>query len=1225
MHWRVSFLALTVALMLRVAVPASAQTEPADRIAGPIDTSQRVVTNGVHALATRGNDQGRVSGGQAFHRMVLLLGGSAAQEQDLDELLAAQQDPKSPEYHRWLTPAEFGRRFGPSKNDLAALSGWLTGQGFTVEPAPNGRRTLIFSGTSAQVETAFQTEMHRYAVNGKTYVANAKPASVPRALAAVVKSVASMTSFHPMLPQSWPAETKELQIRQGVAATGPADLAAIYNAAPLNSAGVEGQGQSIALIEESNIVLQDLTDFRTVTGLPAANVNVIVNGPDPGPLAYDGEEFEAISDVEYAGAMAPQVTLNVVVTESTEFTQGILLSEFYAVDNVVSPITSLSYGGCETLNDTYYPGVPQAFAAAYEQGAAEGMSQFVASGDYGGDACLGLGYIAGYGVNAIGDSPWNVSVGGTEFIMPDPNTYFPPPSYTATGYIPESAWNDYENPLDERPLAGNGGVSINFTKPAWQTGPGVPADGQRDLPDVSLVSGDNLYYLTCEKDIGYDCSTGNGGGVIGTSLATPNWAAIQALMNQKNSLAGGAGNPNPTYYRLAASANSPFHDITVGDTKVPDFNGDLVGYEATPGFDLATGLGSVDANALAAAWQPSTGSGTATVKLSTNVQHIVHGAALAATVQVTASGSTAPTGDVVLMAGGQGATQVALSSGTASFQFGPATGVTLPGGSDNLTAHYAGDAGFAPADSSAVALVVDAEATATTAAIAAGPFPFGEALTVSAQAVGATSGQTVPGTYTFTENGKTLGTAAIAATGDRFASALAGVTANLTFTGAQSLPAGLHSIVVSSPAASASFLASTSSAVTVTVAKAPVLVALTPDRTTPQLNSTVNLLATVENLDGYQAPTTGTVDFFDGKTQIGSGTLPAMTDADGAFDVTVAVKFSTAGVHTLVAKYAGDANDLGNSSGMVNVTVSAQSASTTSIYGPQFGLAQTATQITATITGDGNGTAPTGTVTFTDAAANQGKGATIGKAAVANGIATLSVSTLTAGTHDIFATYGGDANYTGSSSQAFPILVGDFTLTASPATVSATAGQSTSAITLTYTGSMDFLQYLYGTPYANSGVTLACSGLPAGAACDFTSTAIVPTDNADGTTTGTTTLTISTEGPTLQAAARRPGRAIPVTPGPLVLGGLALLGLPVVLRRRRLLGRLLTLGLLLFAAGLYGCGGGGGGGGNGYRIANPGTPGGNSSVVVTATVNGGGAGTLMHSATITLTVAAAGQ
>lgn len=1215
MHRKFLYFAVAALSLLCLANRGWAQAEPPDRIPGTIDLTQRVVTNAVHPLATRQNDTGRVNGAQVFHRMVMLLQRSDAQEAELEQLLADQQNPKSAQYHHWLTPAEFGRRFGPSQNDLATLTGWLKGQGFSVEAPPNGRGYLVFTGTSGQVEAAFQTEMHHYAVNGKTYMANAKPASVPKAFAGVVRGVASLNSFHPFLPQSYPADKPQIQIAPGYAATGPADLAAIYNAAPLNAAGISGQGQSVALIEESNIDPSDLADFRTLTGLPAANLNVIVNGPDPGKLNGDGEEFEAIADVEYAGAMDPQATLNVVVTESTEFTQGILLSTFYAVDNLVSPVTSLSYGGCETLNDTFYGPSVGAFTAAYEQGAAEGISEFVSSGDEGGDACLGLGLPAGYGVNAIGDSPWNVSVGGTEFIMPNPDTYFPPPNYTATGYIPESTWNDYENPEDGRTIAGSGGVSINFTKPAWQAGPGVPADGQRDVPDVSLLAGDNLYYLTCEKDIGDDCSAGFAGGVIGTSLASPNWAAIQTLVNQKNKMVLGSGNPNPVYYMLAAGANSPFHDITVGDTKVPEYGG-LVGYFATTGFDLATGLGSVDVNALATAWQMPTGSGTATVSLSTTAAHVQHGAALTANVAVTATAATGPTGDVVLMGAGQGILQLTLSSGAAAFQFGSSIGSFLPGGSYNLTAHYAGDVNFAPADSAPVALVIDPEPTVLQAAGTGYQVYFGEPVTLSAEAVGTVSGETVPGTYTFTENGTSLGTASIAATGESFSSANTGVFANLTLSGAQSLPAGTHNIVAASPAASASYLASAPDPISVAVLKAPVLVALTPDHTNPPLNSTVNLFASVNNLYGsYQAPMTGTVDFYDGNTKIASGMLAAKADPTGAFDATAAVQFTTPGVHSIIAIYDGDSNDQVNESGIVNITVSAKSPTSLTIIGPSLALASTSTQIQATLTGDANGTAPTGMVTFTDASANQGQGASIGTAMVdANGAAVLNATSLAAGTHNIYASYAGDANYSGSISQAFPMTVGDFTVTAAPASASVTAGQSTTSITLTFKSTTNLSPAsIFGGSQAT--VALACSGLPAGAACDFTSTSITPTVNQDGTTSGTTTLTISTEGPTLQVGAlRHPGSA-----APLAFCGLLVLGLPLILRRRRLLASLLALTLLAFATGITACSSTSGK----YIITNPGTPAGNSTVAVTATVNLG-AQSLAHTANISLTVSAAG-
>jgi len=818
MNFRLRPLVYVVALAMPLSMVAATQHEPLDRLLAPIVASERATTNGVHPLATKQNDLGRVSGSQTFHRMVLLLQGSAAQQADLTQLLKDQQDPKSAQYHRWLTPAEFGIRFGPSQNDIAKVNDWLTQQGFSVEKPANGRRFLLFTGTSAQVESAFQTEMHRYSVNGKSYFANARQASIPAALSPVVKNIATLDSFSKAYPQYSLAANPNILVG-GYYYTGPADLAAIYDSTPLKTAGVQGQGQAIALIEESNIDPQDVTDFRTVTGLPAATLNVIVNGPDPGKLP--GEEDEAIADVSYAGAFAPSATLDFVVTASTEFNSGIDLSTLYAVDFDVAPITSLSYGGCETLNNSYFPGTETLYGYAYEQGAAEGISHFVSSGDYGGDACLYTGLSAGYGVNALGSSPFNVSVGGTEFIMPNPAAYFPPPSYTATAYVPESTWNDYENPYDGRPLAGTGGVSLTYQKPAWQTGPGVPADGQRDVPDVALVAGDNLAYLVCERDIGGDCSKGLAIGLIGTSLAAPSWASIQALVNQQNALVGGAGIPNPTYYALAAGSKSPFHDITQGDTKVPDPDGQLVGYAATPGFDLATGLGSVDVNKLATNWMPPTGAGNATVALTASGSTITHGDPLTANVSVTSSGSTVPSGDAAIMAGAQGVIQLTLdSTGSSSFAFGSTSGVELPGGTYNLTARYAGDANFAPATSSAVAITVNPEPTTTLAASnVTSSVPFGTAITLGAETVGNNSGTNyvVGGTYTFTENAATLGTASVFQPGESFAFTSTGVAASLTLSGAKALGAGTHSIVAASPAASASFQASTSAPLTVAV------------------------------------------------------------------------------------------------------------------------------------------------------------------------------------------------------------------------------------------------------------------------------------------------------------------------------------------------------------------------------------------------------------------------
>jgi hypothetical protein len=1189
----------------------------------------------VHPLATKQNDLGRVNPNQVFHRMVLLTQRSAAQEADLEQLLQEQQDPSSPQYHQWLTPVEFGQRFGPGTNDMAKITGWLQSQGFTVEPPANGRQFIFFTGSSAQVEAAFQTEMHRYSVNGKKYVANAKPASIPTALAPAVSGVASLNSFTQLAPQYHAAATPQIEINNA-ALTGPADLSAIYDAAPLAKANVLGQGQSIALIEQSNIVLQDVTDFRKITGLPAATVNMIVNGADPGPVY--GDESEAIADVEYAGALAPDATLNVVVTGTTDFNQGVDLSTAYAVDNDIAPIAALSYGGCETLNDTFASTEVELYKVAWEQGAAEGISEFVAAGDYGGDTCGYLGLSAGYNVNVLGDSPWNVSVGGTEFIMPDANVYFPPPSYTASAYVPESTWNDFDNPEDGRPLAGGGGVSINFTKPAWQTGPGVPADGARDVPDVSLVAGDDLAYMVCETDAGGNCAQGDAIGLIGTSLSNQVWAGIQALVNQQNNEVGGAGNPNPTYYRLAAESSSPFHDITVGNTDVPDncdvfvpicYPGSgMVGYQTTPGYDLATGLGSVDVNKLVTGWLPATGSGAATVTLSTGgVTSIVHGDALTATVTVKASGATTPTGDVVLMAGPQGVDRITLgATGAATVTFGAAAGVELPGGSYNLTAHYAGDTNFAVANSSAVALTVSAEPTTTLASSSVtGAVPYGTPITLSAAAYGNNSGtgHPVPGTYTFTAGAITLGTATLPATGEGLAFLTNGAMASVVCCGKTVLGAGTHQIFAASPAASASFQASTSAPATVVVTKGQVQVSLTPSYNNPAVNTTVNLAVAVTpiyeaNNELYLsvAPVTGNVDFYDTtttpETKLGTAALSANT-------ATLPVTFSTTGLHAIVAQYDGDANDLTNSSGAVDITVSTKAPTTTTISSQGWTYTPSPLPLTATIIGDFTGTAPTGTITFTDASANNGAGATIGTATLGAPVdgetqATLNTGTLSAGTHNVTASYPGDANYVGSTSMAIEVSV--IAMKLAPATPSATvaAGQSTAGDSISFSTNPIFTNYYYW--YVN----LSCSGLPAGAACVFTPATFDPTYNSTtGILSGSSSFNIYTNGPTLQKAAATPQRSPWRGFGTLTLAGLLAFGF----RRswRRVFVSLSALAILVFFLGLGGCGGSGGG----YNITNQGTPAGTYPVTVTGTMIVGGFGTYTTTTTFNLTVTAAAQ
>jgi len=580
--------------------------------------------------------------------------------------------------------------------------------------------------------------------------------------------------------------------------------------------------------------------------------------------------------------------------------------------------------------------------------------------------------------------------------------------------------------------------------------------------------------------------------------------------------------------------------------------------------------------------------------------------------------------------------------------FGPGVSVELPGGSYNLKAHYAGDTAFAPAGSNTIALTVNPEPTTTVAAgNALAPVPYGTPVTIGALTTGVNSGLgfPVPGVYTFTDGATTVGTASLAHTGEKFAVVTVGTSANLTLNGNSTLGVGTHSISVASPPASASFLASaTTTPVSVTVVKSPPLVSLTPDRTTPALNSSVNLLVSVNNLTGQlynsyaPVPVSGTATVWDygtnPATNLGTVTLASTPDAEGAYDGTLKFSFSTAGLHPIIAVYNGDANDYGNISGAANVTVGAAGAksSTSTTIAPGAGLvagtyalAGSNISITATVTGDSNGTAPTGTVTFID---TFNKNATVGTATVgAGGVATLTTKTLAAGTHFIIASYAGDANFAASASQSFEVVIGDFTVSmGSAASSTVTAGQSTTALTITYSGTANFMLYPGGASLGS--VWLSCSGLPSGAACNFSSATITPTAGSNGTTTGTATVTIGTTAPVLQKAMnnapRKPSSNGWGGAGGMTLAGLLALGLPFAFRRKKYFGALLGLVLLAVVGTLNGCSTNGP---QRYSIeSGTGTPAGTSTVTVTATLNGGTLyGTVSRTTTISLTVNAEGQ
>jgi hypothetical protein len=838
-------------------------------ITQPVDGSQLTVLKGnTHPSARAEFDRGTAPAGLPMQRMLLVLKRGPEQESALRTLLDDQQDKGSPNYHKWLTPEQFGKQFGPADSDLQTVTAWLRSHGFQAATPSTGRTAIEFSGSASQVQAAFHTSIHKYEVNGEQHWANASDPSIPAALAPVVKGVLSLHNF-PRRPYSTvqgtpvratPRQTAPLPLFTFTPQTttyyglGPTDFATIYNVLPLWKAGIDGTGQTIAIVGESNINVTDIENFRSLFGLPANDPQVILNGPDPGLV---GDETEAVLDVSWSGAVARNATIDLVVSASTETALGVDLSALYIVDNNVAPVMSESYGECEATlgnaGNAFYN-------ALWQQAAAQGITVLISAGDSGSAVCDNFNTEAvavdGLAVSGFASTPYNVAVGGTDFDQTPATapTYWNATNDATTGasaksYIPETTWNDscaglgmdqctYSSDLFNI-ISGSGGPSScstqngagtclsGYSKPSWQTGTGVPFDGVRDTPDVSLFASNgfnNSFYIICEADAGFlgspeICSLTNFTflSVGGTSASAPAFAGIMALVNQKmaaQGLSARQGNANYVLYKLAAqdgaSCNSStvavtgnsciFYDITKGNNSVPcnpntpncgpapvgGAYGVLVdpnnpsnpAWLTTTGYDMATGLGSVNADNLVNQWSAATFTPSTTTLTNLAPASITHGQAVSISATVAPqSGSGTPTGAVALMATPAGKSIgidfLSLSNGVAS-----GTTTLLPGGTYNVTAHYAGDPTFGASDSAPVQVTVGKENSETKATLVLYNFttqsfsqttsvPFGSVFFLRSDVTNAPGTACAPnpqqtqtpcptGAVSFTDNGKTL-------------------------------------------------------------------------------------------------------------------------------------------------------------------------------------------------------------------------------------------------------------------------------------------------------------------------------------------------------------------------------------------------------------------------------------------------------------------------------------
>jgi subtilase family serine protease len=700
---RVCFLVLGM-LVIGAAQPAgraSAIPEKKVLITGPINAARLVTLGGnTRPEASPRYDRGRVPDKTRLDHLFLLLRRPPETEQALEQYIHDLTDSHSPHFHHWLTAQQFGEQYGPAPEDIDTIVQWLTSSGFVVNSVyPNGV-VIDFSGTVRQVREAFHTEIHRLVVKGVKHIANMSDPKIPAALAPGIVGVVSLNDFIPK-PMHRLRSQYTYSGTCGLSSTCyalvPEDLATIYNFNPAFSAGFSGQGQTVVVIEDTDVYSTgDWDTFRSTFGLAAAYPDGSFtqihppsggtnNCTDPGTNADDGE---AILDAEWSSAAAPSAAIVLAsCANTTNFGGFIALENLLNASGSPPAIISISYGDAETDMGA----AANAYVnSLYQQAATKGVSVFVSSGDSGADVEDPNTSYATHGINVSGlaSTEYNVAVGGTDFsdtYAGTNSTYWNAADSgnygSALSYIPEIPWNNscasvlialfkgYSETYGPSGFcnsgqgltttAGSGGPSgcatgtpstpgvvggtcAGYPKPSWQSVFGIPDDSVRDVPDVSLFAANGVwghYFVFCWSDHsqgGKSCSgapnTWSGAG--GTSFSAPIMAGIQALVNQ----AGGsrAGNPNPFYYSLAsaeygasgsASCNSAlgngvdasctFYDITQGDMDIPcrgnndcyldsATNGVLStsnsnyqpAYAWSPGWDFATGIGSVNVSNL---------------------------------------------------------------------------------------------------------------------------------------------------------------------------------------------------------------------------------------------------------------------------------------------------------------------------------------------------------------------------------------------------------------------------------------------------------------------------------------------------------------------------------------------------------------------------------------------------------------------------------------------------
>jgi uncharacterized protein (TIGR03437 family) len=702
----------SLALVTAFAAAISLQAAPKNRVTRAVDANRvRALPGNVHRLPQSQADRGAVDPSMPMNFMMVTFKPSAQQQVELDQLLADQLNPSSPQYHKWLTSDDYANRFGVSQSDRAQVKTWLLSQGFSIDRESRTGNWIAFSGTAQKVSKALHTEIHYFDALGVRHYANTVAPSVPEALSDVVTSFIGLHDFRPQPmvhrsvdpPASGPNPSPDFSTSTRHFLSPP-DWSTIYNLTPLYNAGIDGTGQTIVVVGEADPVLSDVTAFRSTFGLPPNTPKTLFyGGNDPGD--DPNLLLEANLDIEWAGAIAPKATVYYV------YGQDVYIAAIVAIESNIGQVLSISFGSCEA--DAADPG----FQSFFQQANAQGMTVVSSSGDNGAAGCdlFNSEFFASHGpsVSLPNAFPEVTSVGGTMFQEGSGNYWSPTNAKnggSALSYIPEAAWNE-AGPASM--YSGGGGASQFYLRPPWQQGPGLPNDNARYTPDISFSAAAHDAYL-----IQY---LGSLAAVYGTSASAPSFGGLVALLNHYQINKGfqitlGQGNINPQLYRLARDRGFVFHDITTGDNIVPCLLaspgclGGSFGYKTQAGYDPATGLGSVDASAFVTEWHNNTVNSSLKLTLDNKTQDV--NGTVTATATVAGVGTGVPTGSVVFNMDGTPLGTVQLSSATP-----PTASITFPlynygtTGTAIVSAVYSGDSTFSGSGATA-RLKITAPATA---------------------------------------------------------------------------------------------------------------------------------------------------------------------------------------------------------------------------------------------------------------------------------------------------------------------------------------------------------------------------------------------------------------------------------------------------------------------------------------------------------------------------------